>query len=62
MKLSIFEVEEKAKRAIQKECPPDLMEIETLKTCQATRRIFIVLRCKEEFQETFQIPQKPPKF
>jgi hypothetical protein len=59
MVISIAEAEEKAKRAIQKECPPELMDIETIKVCQETRRIFIVLRCKEDFQESFQ---KPPKF
>jgi hypothetical protein len=44
-KLTISEIEARAKQMIQAACPDDLMDVECLTTDRETGRVFIVLRC-----------------
>lgn len=44
MKITLAEVEDRAKRVIRSACPAELMEIESLATCRETGRVFVVLR------------------
>jgi hypothetical protein len=44
-KLTISEIEDRAKQMIRAACPDSLMEVECLTTDRETGRVFIVLRC-----------------
>jgi hypothetical protein len=44
-KLTISEIEARAKQMIQAACPDDLMEVECLTTDRETGRVFVVLKC-----------------
>jgi hypothetical protein len=46
-KITLAEVEDRAKRIIRTACPDEMMEIESLATCPETGRVFVVLRCLE---------------
>lgn len=46
-KLTLSEIEARAKQMIQAACPDDLMEVECLTTDRETGRVFVVLRCKD---------------
>jgi hypothetical protein len=46
-KLTISEIEDRAKQMIQAACPDELMEVECLTTDRETGRVFVVLRCLE---------------
>jgi hypothetical protein len=44
-KMTLSEIEDRAKQMIQAACPDDLMDVECLTTDRETGRVFIVLRC-----------------
>jgi hypothetical protein len=44
-KLTISEIEDRAKQMIQAACPDELMEVECLTTDRETGWVFVVLKC-----------------
>jgi hypothetical protein len=44
-KLTLSEIEARAKQMIQAACPDSLMEVECLTTDRETGRVFVVLKC-----------------
>jgi len=54
MKITLAEVEDRAKRVIRAACPAELMEIESLATDRETGRVFVVLRCRMHDDSTSQ--------
>lgn len=44
-KMTLAEIEDRAKRVIRSACPAEMMEIECLTTDRETGRVFIVLKC-----------------
>ena len=45
-RLSLSEVEAKARQMIQKACPSDMMDVITLKADRESGFVFVVLKCR----------------